>query len=128
MSGSVARVLVVEDEAVVRALIRRALLESGHEVIEADTARSALEVACSAPTDVVVGDVCLGRRDGISVMAAIRRAQPRMPLIAISGRTREEIVEGLSAAGLVDSVWCLPKPFRQEDLIEAVRQASATPA
>jgi CheY-like chemotaxis protein len=121
----VARVLVIEDEESVRSIIRRVLLERGHEVTEADTARSGLEAARSAQVDVVLGDVCLGGGDGIKVMADIRRAQPEMPLIAISGRIREEIVDELSAAGLLKSVWCLEKPFTHEDLIEAVRQALA---
>jgi CheY-like chemotaxis protein len=124
----VPRVLVIEDEAVVRSVIRRILLEGGHEVIEADTTRSGLEAACSVEADVVLGDLCLGVEDGIGAMAAIRRARPEIPLIAVSGSPLEEIRDQLNAAGLQQSVWCLAKPFCPESLIGVVRQALTPPA
>ena len=120
-----ARVLVIEDEVVLRSIIRRVLLGASHDVIEVDTERSGFEDACSVPADVVLADICLGERDGIAVMAAIRRAQPGMPLIAVSGRPREEILDRLNAAGLQQSVWWLAKPFRHEELLDVVGKASA---
>ena len=120
-----ARVLVIEDEPSVQWIIRRVLTEGGHEVIEADTTRAGLDAACAVPADVVLGDVCLGRRDGISVMAAIRHARPTVPLVAVSGRDREEVLDRLNAAGLRQAVWCLQKPFNHHELLTTIRRALA---
>jgi two-component system nitrogen regulation response regulator GlnG len=124
----VARVLVIEDEAALRSIMRRVLLEGSHEVIEVDTTRAGLEQACSTYADVVLGDLCLGMRDGAKVMAAIRHTQPGIALIAVSGLPRQEILDRMNAAGLRQSVWCLPKPFRHEDLVAIIGQALAPPS
>jgi len=100
------------------------LLEGGHDVFEADTAQSGVEMASSIAADVVLGDVTLGRRDGICVMAAIRRILPGMPLIAISGDTVQEIRDRMDAAGLEDSSWCLMKPLRHDELLGAIQEAT----
>jgi CheY-like chemotaxis protein len=123
----VPRVLVLEDDEVVRSIIRRMLLRGGYEIIEADTTRSGLEKTWSLEADVVLGDMCLGRRDGISVMAAIRHARPGMPLVAVSGRSEDEIWARFSAEGLRESVWCLPKPFTQDDLLGTLERALTPP-
>jgi two-component system chemotaxis response regulator CheY len=121
----VARVLVIEDEASVRAIIRRMLLEGGHEVIEAATAHTGFEAAWAGRVDVVIADVCLGEGDGIGVIADIRRVQPEVSLIVVSGRDRNEIQVRLAAAELRHSVWLLTKPFLHEQLLAAVREALA---
>jgi DNA-binding response OmpR family regulator len=118
-----ARVLVIEDEPAVRHLIGRTLLESGHEVIEAGTARAGLEAARSLQVEMVITDVCLAGSDGIEVMREVRRSYPEVPLIAVSGRDRRELEARLEAAQLRRSVWVVMKPFWREELLGAVREA-----
>jgi DNA-binding response OmpR family regulator len=120
----VASVLVIEDEASVRAIVRRILLEGGHEVIEAATTDTGLEAARTACVDVVIADLCLEGRDGIGLMAEIRRSRPEVPLIVVSGQDQAEIQARLAAEELRHSVWLLTKPFLNEQLLAAVREAS----
>jgi CheY-like chemotaxis protein len=121
-------VLLIEDEPVVRSIMRRILIEGGHDVTEADSTQSGLEAACFAEADVVLGDLCLGVEDGIGALAAIRRARPEIPLIAVSGSPLGDILDQLNAAGLQQSVWCLAKPFSRTSLMGVVRQALSPPA
>jgi CheY-like chemotaxis protein len=121
-------VLLIEDEPVVRSIMRRILIEGGHDVTEADSTQSGLEAACFAEAEVVLGDLCLGVEDGIGALAAIRRARPEIPLIAVSGSPLGDILDQLNAAGLRQSVWCLAKPFSRTSLMGVVRQALSPPA
>ncbi len=85
-SVRVARILVIEDEPGVRALLCRMLMDAGHDVLGASDALSAFELLRGA--QVVIGDVTLGGDDGIAVLLAIRLTFPRLPLIVISGLAR----------------------------------------
>lgn len=120
-----ARILVIEDEAALRSIMRRVLVGAGYEVVEAGAARAACEALRTIAIDLVLADLCLSGQvhEGLSAMAEIRRSHPRIPLIAMSGRHREEILERLDAMGLRDSVGVLTKPFAPEELLAVVRAA-----
>lgn len=122
-----ARILVIEDEAMLRSIMRRVLVGAGYEVVETAAARAACEALRTIAIDMVLADLCLGgqEHEGIRAMAEIRRSHPRIPVIAVSGRHREEILERLDATGLRDSVGVLTKPFAPEELLAVVRAALA---
>jgi DNA-binding response OmpR family regulator len=121
---NVASVLVIEDEVSVRTIVRRILIESGHEVIEAATTDAGLAAARTMGVDMVVADICLEGQDGIGLMAEIRRSRPEVPLIVVSGQDQDEIQARLAAEELRRSVWLLAKPFLREQLLAAVREAT----
>jgi len=72
----VARVLVVEDHATMRASLRAILAAAGHEVEEAADGRAALEAVATAPPDLVVLDLHVPVIDGAGVLAALRAGPP----------------------------------------------------
>lgn len=119
--SNVARVLVIEDEPAVRAMLCRVLVNAGHDVLGAADALGAFDLLRDA--QVVIGDVTLGGDDGIAVLLAIRLTFPRLPLIVISGRDRSEIAERLASSALRSSVWVLSKPFVHEELLSTLSAA-----
>jgi DNA-binding response OmpR family regulator len=120
-----ARILVIEDEPAARTLTRRMLVEGGHQVLEAGSARTGREALRGVPVDLVLTDICLGGEDGITTMAEIRCARPGLPLIAVSGGPSVEVDDRLDGAGLRTSVRSLAKPFTHDDLLAAVKAALA---
>jgi DNA-binding response OmpR family regulator len=125
MEPRLARVLVIEDEPAVRAILCRILKNAGHVVLEAESEWTALELTLSRMIDVVVMDVGLGSHDGIKTMVAIRRLQAEMPLIVASGNDRDEILGRMQVSGLRSRVWWLGKPFTAEKLLHVVEGALA---
>ena len=113
IQSSRARVLVVDDEHVIRNGIARVLTGKGLEVCTLSSGEEAVEVLAAKPFDVVFLDVKLPGMDGLSLLRHIRAGFPQTVVIMITGYpTMENAVECLKR-GAVDY---LIKPFRLEDI------------
>jgi DNA-binding response OmpR family regulator len=112
------RVLVVEDEKKTASFIRKALQAEGHAVDVLHDGTEALAAVVATPFDVMVLDVMLPGRDGLSVVRQMRRAKISTPVLLLTARGEVgEKVDGLNA-GADDY---LSKPFALEELIARVR-------
>lgn len=112
------RVLVVEDERNTAAFIRKALQAEGHAVDVLYDGSEAMVAVMSTPFDVVVLDIMLPGRDGLSVVRQMREQRIAIPVLLLSARGAvSERVEGLDA-GADDY---LPKPFALDELAARVR-------
>jgi DNA-binding response OmpR family regulator len=116
-SDGPARVLVVDDEADVRLLLRRILEAEGFQVFDADGALSAThELGASQPPDIVLLDIGLPGVDGMEVLTRIRRGSD-VPVIMLTGRgDQEDRVAGLRG-GADDYV---VKPFVADELLARI--------
>ncbi|MER6911702.1 response regulator [Streptomyces sp. NPDC000594] len=119
VSGASGRVLVVDDNRVIRQLIRVNLELEGFEVVTAADGAECLEVIEEARPDVVTLDVVMPRLDGIRTAARLR-ADPEtshLPVAIISACTQHEVESGIAAG--VDAF--LAKPFEPAELVRLVR-------
>jgi CheY-like chemotaxis protein len=109
-------VLVVEDEADLRAIVATVLVEEGYQVTLARDGAEAVERLRRDRPDVILLDLRLPRLDGASVLAAYRAMPgPHAPVIAFSALP--DAAEAAEDLGVSD---VLPKPFRVADLIRLV--------
>ncbi|MEV8594841.1 response regulator [Streptomyces sp. NPDC052012] len=118
--GASGRVLVVDDNKVIRQLIRVNLELEGIEVVTAADGAECLEVVHQVRPDVVTLDVVMPRLDGLRTAAKLR-ADPLtcdLPLAIISACSRHEVDSGLDVG--VDAF--LAKPFEPGELVRLVRQ------
>ena len=118
-------VLVVEDDAAIRRGIVDALRFGGFDALERGDGASGLETALGADLALVLLDVMLPAMDGFEVLARLRRARPRLPVIMVTARGAEaDCVNGLEN-GADDYI---VKPFGARELlarVEAVLRRSA---
>lgn len=118
--GASGRVLVVDDNKVIRQLIRVNLELEGFEVVTAADGAECLDVVHHVRPDVVTLDVVMPRLDGLRTAARLR-ADPRtrnLPLAIVSACTQYEVESGLDVG--VDAF--LAKPFEPAELVRLVRQ------
>jgi len=113
------RVLVVDDEAPVRRLLRTALGPHGYQVIEAATAEEALATAATSRPDLILLDLGLPDADGTEVIRRIRE-WTQIPIIVLSVRGQEEDKVAALDAGADDYV---TKPFSMGELLARMRVA-----
>lgn len=111
------KILVVDDEPQIRVLLRATLGRAGYAIIEASTAREALNAKAIDKPDVVLLDLGLPDRDGLELVSAMR-AEPRSALIVISARDQTEQKVAALDLGADDYV---TKPFDTEELLARVR-------
>ncbi|HVP00826.1 MAG TPA: ATP-binding protein [Bryobacteraceae bacterium] len=112
------RILLVDDAAPVRTVLRRILETAEYEVIEAPDAASAMEALCRAPVDLLLTDLQLPGRSGVSLAEEAGHAFPDVKVIVMSGfgdleRLPQDL--GVEAA--------LSKPMKPEVLLSAVHRA-----
>ncbi len=111
------RVLVVEDDAAIADVLRRALRQEGHEVRSAEDGVEALELAESFMPDLVILDLGLPKLDGVEVCRRLR-AESDAPILILTARTdTDDRVEGLDS-GADDY---LVKPFERKELLARMR-------
>jgi DNA-binding response OmpR family regulator len=112
------RVLVVEDEKKTASFVRKALQAESFAVDWVTNGVEALLAATGTPFDVIVLDIMLPGRDGLSVLRQLRERKNFTPVLLLSARGEvNERVEGLNA-GADDY---LPKPFELAELVARVR-------
>jgi len=112
------RVLVVEDEKKTASFVRQALQTEGFAVDICLNGDGALAATKTTPFDVIVLDIMLPGRDGLSVLRQLRERKNTTPVLLLSARGEvNERVEGLDA-GADDY---LPKPFELAELVARVR-------
>lgn len=114
-------VLLVEDEAPVRAFASRALRLRGYTVLEADSAEQALEMldSCEMKIDVFVTDVIMPGMDGPTWVRKARESYPDVRVVFVSGYAEDNFRD--SNAKIPNSVF-LPKPFSLAELTDTVRR------
>jgi len=113
-------VLLVEDEAMVRAVAERALSRQGYTVLSAENGEAALELleSCQAP-DLLISDVVMPTMDGPTMARHAREKYPHLPILFMSGYAEEQLRRSID----LDNVGFLPKPFSVQQLAEAARDA-----
>jgi putative two-component system response regulator len=116
----VTKVLVIDDEAVVREVIVAMLEGSGYEVVCAATAAEALELFSDESIRVVITDVFMPDGSGLELLETMRIRRPNLPIVLVTGATtRDDLSEALArgADGFV------AKPFTQTELELALAKA-----
>ena len=112
------RVLVVEDDPTIADFVTKGLRENGYAVDVAADGEQGLRAAIEAPYDAAIVDVMLPRRDGLSLIDALRGRGIRTPVLILSARRAvDDRVRGLQAGG--DDY--LTKPFAFAELLARVQ-------
>ena len=116
------RVLVVDDEPLIRWSIAETLKGHGHTVLEAESGAGALRAlqVSSRPVDAVVLDYRLPDANNLSLLARIRQIAPRIPVILMTAFGTPELVEDALRLGAYD---VMDKPFEMNELEAVVSRA-----
>jgi response regulator NasT len=116
------RVLIAEDETIIRLDLRAMLEQAGYEVCgEARDGEEAVELARALEPDLAVMDVKMPQLDGIEAARRILEERP-LPIVIVSAYGQEELVSRAVEVGVFGY---LVKPFREQDLLPAIHTARA---
>lgn len=111
-----ATILLVDDHAPIRTLLRIALEGEGHEVFEAVNGRQGLAVYAERLPDLVITDITMPEMNGLEMMLELARHYSNVKVIAISGEP-----DNLAFAKQLGACATLQKPMTLEKLFEIVR-------
>jgi CheY-like chemotaxis protein len=123
-----ARVLIVDDDAICRAIAVEALSQDGHVCQEAEDGEVATRRLAHTPMDLVITDLLMPNKEGIETIMEIRKLWPGMKIIAMSGGSGAAAPDQLlKMAARLGADETLIKPLRAQTLKEAVWRVLAGP-
>src|SRR5688572_10180366 len=118
------RILVVDDDPIVRRSVERILTRAGYEVVTAANVAESTRLANGVRLDAALVDYALAEEDGLSVLSRLRELQPSCLRILMTGRTDFPMV--VEAVNRGEVLRVVRKPFDSRGLLELLRDAFAS--
>lgn len=117
------RVLVVDDAAFMRMMIKNIITKNGYEVAgEAENGKQAVQLYAELKPDVVTMDITMPEMNGIEAVKAIRAIDPNANIVMVSAMGQQAMVMDAIQAGAKDFI---VKPFQQDRLLQALERVLA---
>jgi two-component system, chemotaxis family, chemotaxis protein CheY len=113
-----ALILVIDDKATMRELVRRMLERAGHAVVDAEDGEAGMAAFGRHRPDIVITDLIMPKKEGIETIRQVRHLQPSAKVIAMSGG--DEV--NLHSAKKLGADEILAKPFEMAVLLEMVNR------
>lgn len=117
-----ARILITDDDNVIRRMVRQVLEKEGYEVVEAPDGAQGLELYRKMRCDLVIADIIMPEKEGIGMIGELMREFPNAKIIAISGGGRVSPADYLKIARDFGAMRTLVKPIRKDELLKDVRE------
>lgn len=114
------RILIVEDDKAVRALLRQILERAGHEVTDAGNGQEAIARYRDNPADLIITNILMPEKEGLETIQELRRNHPGIKIIAISGGGQIGPADYLDIARRFGARRTFSKPFDRKELLRAV--------
>ncbi len=121
------KVLVIDDDLLVRETIVRILERKGYQTLMAADGRRGLSAFSSEQPDLVITDIIMPDKEGLETIREIRLERPDAKIIAISGGGRIANLDFLEFAGKFGACEVMAKPFDPADLLETVARCLSSP-
>lgn len=115
-------ILVVDDQKGIRDVLRKVLIEAGHDVAEAENGAAALALARGQAFNLIITDIIMPEMEGIETIATMKREQPNLKILAMSGGGRAKVMDFLAVARKTGADAILEKPFRKSELLDRVAE------
>ncbi|MGA2089945.1 MAG: response regulator [Endomicrobiales bacterium] len=114
-----AKILLIDDDAGMRQIMTRILVPSGHTVVTAEDGTGSLDICRQEHPDVVIADIDLPDMHGIEILSAIKKVNPSVPVIILTGISEIDAAVELVKNG---AAAYLSKPFKISDFISQVNK------
>ena len=121
-------ILLIEDDLPFRTMLVTALTESGYAVTVASDGEEGVKSFRANPTDLVITDIVMPNKDGTAAVAELRQEFPGLGIIAISGGFAHNAALYLQIANGFGADRTLKKPFKLQDLLQAIAEILAAKA
>lgn len=123
------KIVVVDDEKIIRTLLNEILGKAGHEVYVTGTADDALDVIREKAPDILITDIFMPEKSGFELIMDVKQNFSGIKVIAISGDSISRAGGHRDCLKLAETLGCelvLEKPFTRDDVLEAVAKIMAS--
>ena len=123
-----ALILVVDDEAMIRHVLRVTLETVGYEVVEADNGLAAIACVAKQKPDLIIMDIIMPIMEGMEAIFEIRQRYPDVRIVAISGGGQIHAKDILDSTEGLDIMGTMKKPFKPKEILKMVAEVLAQTA
>lgn len=116
------RILVIDDDDTLRAMLRRLFCAAGYEVAVAEDGMEAIRIQQIRPFDLIMTDLVMPEKEGLEVIMEFRKKYPATKIIAMSGGGRIHPDQYLELARSLGAQRAFTKPFKAKEVLAAVRE------
>ena len=122
------RILLVDDDELLRGALHQILVRAGYDVHDASNGKVAVREYRRQRCDVVITDIVMPDEEGLGTIKELRRVDPNVKIIAISGGGLGKAGDYLGIAQMLGAMRTLAKPFLPEALLAMIAEVLADPA
>lgn len=115
------RILIIDDEAPIRSMIRLILERAGYAVAEASDGVEGIRCFREAPADLIITDLIMPNKDGIGLILELKKEFSNAKIIAMSGGGLNRPEGYLRGAQKLGAAYTLSKPINRQELLRAVK-------
>jgi CheY-like chemotaxis protein len=113
-------ILVIDDDPTIQMLLVQFLTGKGHNVLQAENGKIGMKLMEQHTPDLIITDILMPEMDGLEILMAIRKIDAAVPIIAISGGSRQLQIDFLRQAKLFGARYVFEKPVPLNVLYKAV--------
>ncbi len=117
-----AKILIIDDDKMVRDTLRMILSAAGHEIMLAADGKEGLKAFAELTPDLVITDILMPEKEGIETIGDIRKLTATIPIIAMSGGARIGNMSFLVIAKTAGATRTFAKPFEPDEVLDAVTE------
>ncbi len=118
-------ILIIDDERLMRSMLRRLLESKGYKITVASDGDEGMKLYRENPADLIITDLLMPEKDGLEIIRELRKENPDVKIIAMSGGGMIEPGLFLDAAKKFGAIHAFSKPFENEVLFETVEKLMA---
>ena len=116
------KILIIDDEPYILLMLKKMLERAGYKVELASNGKEGMDIFRKQTTDLVITDIIMPDREGLELIIEMKKTRPDLKIIAISGGGRISPDSYLECATHFGAEKVFQKPFRQKELVSAVRE------
>ena len=116
------KILIIDDEPYILLMLKKMLEKAGYEVDLASNGREGMALFEKASADLVITDIIMPDKEGLELILDMKKQRPALKIIAMSGGGRISPESYLECAKHFGAERVFQKPFRQKDLVSAVKE------
>lgn len=116
------KILLIEDDTPFRKMLKRFLEKNRYEIVEAENGLEGVKLFQSNPADAVITDIIMPEQEGLETILRLRKTNPDLPIIAISGGGRNTPGTYLDMAQKFGAQHVIEKPLDRDDLLDALER------
>lgn len=116
------KILIIDDEHYILMMLKKMLERAGYEIELASNGNEGLDLFRKSPSDLVITDIIMPEKEGLETIREMKRIQPQMKIIAMSGGGKISAENYLETAKIFGASRIIEKPFTQQTMVSSVKE------